>query len=192
MINCGVGAGQRFDRDRSHVLATPQRMRFVYGLFLPTRSLFTDYYFLRGRCQTRGVYQRAGCLLSTRRGVQISQAAVGEIIDAAVSKKAVLLMTLRNDCLIRGDNYIIDAIDLIASYGHQLLADYHVDPRTGRWRHHAAPAEPPLRLTDVRFGPAGPVSHPHRRLRAGEDVLDSHLLDARNLLMARATGPGAC
>ena len=82
-------------------------------------------------------------------------------------------------------DYIIDAVDLIASYGHRLLADYHVNPGTGRWRHHAGPAEPPLRLTDVRFGPAGPVSHPHRRLRAGEDVLDSHLLDARNLLTAR-------
>ena len=92
----------------------------------------------------------------------------------------------------RVGDYIIDAVDLVASDGHQLLADYHVDPRTGRWRHHAGPAEPPLRLTDVRFGPAGPVSHPHRRLRAGEDVLDSHLLDARNLLTARATGPGAC
>ena len=82
-------------------------------------------------------------------------------------------------------DYIIDAVDLIASYGHQLLADYHFNPGTGRWRHHAGPAEPPLRLTDVRFGPAGPVGHPHRRLRAGEDVLDSHLLDARNLLTAR-------
>ncbi len=83
-------------------------------------------------------------------------------------------------------DYIIDAVDLIASYGHQLLTDYHVNPRTGLWRHHTGPAERPLRLTDVRFGPAGPVSHPHRRLRAGEDVLDSQLLDARNLLMARA------
>ena len=82
-------------------------------------------------------------------------------------------------------DYIINAVDLIASYGHRLLADYHVNPGTGRWRHHAGPAEPPLRLTDVRFGPAGPVSHPHRRLRADEDVLDSHLLDARNLLTAR-------
>ena len=79
--------------------------RFVYRLF---RS--------PGRCQTCGVYQRAGCSLSIRestygggiwaapRGVRISQAAVGEIIDATVSKRAVLLMTLRNDCLIRGNN----------------------------------------------------------------------------------------
>jgi len=86
-------------------------------------------------------------------------------------------------------DYIIDAVDLIASYGHRLLADYHFDPRTGRWRHHAGPAEPPLRLTDVRFGPAGRAIHPHRRLRAGEDVLDSHLLHARNLLMSRADLP---
>jgi selenocysteine lyase/cysteine desulfurase len=87
-------------------------------------------------------------------------------------------------------DYLSDAIDLIAGYGHQLLADYHVSPRTGRWRHHAGPAEPPLRLTDVRFGPGGPVGDPHPdpRLRAGQDVLDSHLRDARNLLTSRATG----
>ena len=29
-------------------------------------------------------------------------------------------------------DYIIDAVDLIASYGQQLLADYHVNPGTGR------------------------------------------------------------
>ena len=72
---------------------------------------------------------------------------------------------------------------------HRLLADYRFDPRTGRWRHHAGPAEPPLRLTDVRFGPAGPVIDPRRRLRAGEDVLDSYLLHARKLLMSRADIP---
>jgi len=83
-------------------------------------------------------------------------------------------------------DYIIDAVDLIASYGHRLLADYHFDPRTGLWRHRAGPAEPPLRLTDVRFGPAGPLIDPPQRLRAGEDVLDSHLRQARKLLMSRA------
>ena len=86
-------------------------------------------------------------------------------------------------------DYIINAVDLAASYGHRLLADYRFDPRTGRWRHHAGPAVPPLRLTDVRFGPAGQVIDPRRRLRAGEDVLDSYLLHARKLLMSRADIP---
>ena len=83
-------------------------------------------------------------------------------------------------------DYIIDAVNLVASYGHRLLADYHFDPRTGLWRHHTGPAEPPLRLTDVRFEPAGPLIDPPQRLRADEDVLGSHLRQARKLLMSRA------
>ena len=65
-------------------------------------------------------------------------------------------------------DYLCNAVDLIAAYGHQLLADYHVSPHTGRWRHHTGPAERPLRLTDVRFGPGGPGGpdpHPDPRPR---------------------------
>jgi selenocysteine lyase/cysteine desulfurase len=43
----------------------------------------------------------------------------------------------------RVGDYISHAVDLVASYGHELLADYHVDPRTGLWQHQAGPAGPP-------------------------------------------------
>ena len=87
-------------------------------------------------------------------------------------------------------DYIIDAIDLTASYGHRLLTDYDFDPRTGLWRHHAGQTEAPLRLTDVRFQPARQLVHPFPQPRAGEDVLTTYLLHARKLMMSRTDVSG--
>ncbi|MET7328116.1 aminotransferase class V-fold PLP-dependent enzyme [Nonomuraea sp. NPDC005650] len=77
-------------------------------------------------------------------------------------------------------DYLIDAVDLLATAGHRLLPDYHFDPRTGLWRHRLGPAEPPLHLSDLRFDDLdGP---PAARSRAGEDVLPGYLDQARTLL----------
>jgi hypothetical protein len=84
-------------------------------------------------------------------------------------------------------DYLIDAVDLVATYGHRLLPDYLFDPGTGLWRHRAGPGEPALRLTDVRFDGSG-LAYPHRRERAGEEALAAQLAAARQLLAGRA-GP---
>ncbi|MEV5892479.1 aminotransferase class V-fold PLP-dependent enzyme [Nonomuraea fuscirosea] len=79
-------------------------------------------------------------------------------------------------------DYLIDAVDLIARYGHRLLPDYRFDPVTGLWRHHDGAAEPPLRLSDLRFDSPGP---PAAHARAGEDALPRHLEQARAVLVSR-------
>jgi selenocysteine lyase/cysteine desulfurase len=81
-------------------------------------------------------------------------------------------------------DYLIDAVDLVAAAGHRLLPDYSFDPHTGLWRHRAGPAEPPLRLADVRFGGDG-LAYPAHRERAGEGALESQLDAAKQLLAAR-------
>lgn len=83
-------------------------------------------------------------------------------------------------------DYLIDAVDLVAARGHRLLPDYRFDPHTGQWRHHGGPVDPPLRLTDVRFGADGRLTAgggPHRRL--GEEALAGQLARARETLAAR-------
>lgn len=83
-------------------------------------------------------------------------------------------------------DYLVDAVDLIATHGHRLLPDYRFDAHTGQWRHHNGPTQPPLRLTDVRFGADGRITSPagrHRRL--GEDALAAQLDAARALPAAR-------
>ncbi|MCX5051586.1 MULTISPECIES: hypothetical protein [unclassified Streptomyces] len=67
-------------------------------------------------------------------------------------------------------DYLIAAVDLIATHGHRLLPDFRFDPHTGQWRHHAGATDPPLRLTDVRYSADGRLSAPaprHRRLGGG-------------------------
>jgi selenocysteine lyase/cysteine desulfurase len=86
-------------------------------------------------------------------------------------------------------DYLIDAVDLVATYGHRLLPDYLFDPGTGLWRHRAGPGEPPLRLADVRYDGSGLV-YPHHRERAGEDALAAQLAAARQVLADRGDPAG--
>ncbi|MFC4117647.1 aminotransferase class V-fold PLP-dependent enzyme [Nonomuraea zeae] len=86
-------------------------------------------------------------------------------------------------------DYLIDAVDLIATSGHRLLTDYRFDPATGLWRHRLGAAEPPLRLSGLRYDGSGlrldGTAPPGPRARAGEEVLADYLARARELLAAR-------
>jgi selenocysteine lyase/cysteine desulfurase len=82
-------------------------------------------------------------------------------------------------------DYLIDAVDLLARYGHRLLPDYRFDPHTGRWQHRYGPTEPPLRLRDVGFDAEGRLSWPEHRTQAGESALAGYLDQARALLTGR-------
>ena len=85
-------------------------------------------------------------------------------------------------------DYLIEAVDLLASHGHRLLGDYRFDPRSGHWRHHRAPPDPEPSLTDLLDGAGG--------LRPGagpgpgdtEEVLAAQLRQARMLLAAAPAG----
>ena len=73
-------------------------------------------------------------------------------------------------------------MELIAADGYRLLPAYRFDPRTGLWRHAGGARRPPLRLTDVSYGPDGQMTYPRRRERAGEDAFPGYLRRARALL----------
>jgi selenocysteine lyase/cysteine desulfurase len=84
-------------------------------------------------------------------------------------------------------DYLIDAVDLIAAHGHRLLPDYRFDPHTGQWHHRHGPADPPLRLTGLRYAPDGRLTVPGHSRHAGEDALADQLVQAWLLLDARPT-----
>ncbi|HEU5429403.1 MAG TPA: aminotransferase class V-fold PLP-dependent enzyme [Actinocrinis sp.] len=80
-------------------------------------------------------------------------------------------------------DYLIEAVDLLARYGHRLLPHYGFEVATGLWRHRGEVGHAPLRLTDVRFveGTEG-VEFPDNRMTAGEEVLAEQLERARGIL----------
>ena len=79
-------------------------------------------------------------------------------------------------------DYLIDAVELVADEGQRLLPDYHFDPRSGLWHHHAT-APVPVGLPDLRraiTAPPAPATGP----AAGEDVLADQFAAARRVLAA--------
>lgn len=82
-------------------------------------------------------------------------------------------------------DFIIDAVDEVATNGYRLLPDYRFEPRTGLWHHRRGPGEPPLRLDDVRFDAATGLAYPRPGASAGEEALAGYLEAARALLAAR-------
>ncbi|MGH8835084.1 MAG: aminotransferase class V-fold PLP-dependent enzyme [Actinomycetes bacterium] len=83
-------------------------------------------------------------------------------------------------------DYLIAAVELIASRGHRLLTDYRFDPHTGLWHHRDGPIGPPLSLAHVRYATDGTLTHPSHHTYAGEDALAGYLAEAQRLLAARA------
>ena len=83
-------------------------------------------------------------------------------------------------------DYIVAAVDLVASCGASLLADYRFDPASGLWHHRAGPVEPPLRLNDLRYNlETGELEIPvldHER--APESDLARYLAEARRRFSA--------
>jgi selenocysteine lyase/cysteine desulfurase len=73
--------------------------------------------------------------------------------------------------------YIIDAVDLVATHGWKLLPLYNFDPSTAVWRHRDGLPRPPASLRAVIFGtstpPPGsiPLSGLIRQLKDAEELL---------------------
>jgi selenocysteine lyase/cysteine desulfurase len=78
-------------------------------------------------------------------------------------------------------DYLVDAVDLLARYGHRLLTDYRFDPHSGLWHHRSGPAEPAFRLTAGLFD----AGRPPRR-HVGEEALADYLREAQELFDSRA------
>jgi selenocysteine lyase/cysteine desulfurase len=77
--------------------------------------------------------------------------------------------------------FILDAVDLVATDGWRLLPEYGFDPVTGLWRHRAGTAEPPLTLRDVRYE-EGTMRYAAHRHRAPDSALPGYIEDARRIV----------
>jgi len=78
-------------------------------------------------------------------------------------------------------DFLVAAVDLVASLGWRLLPSYDFDPTTGLWTHRDTPRRAALRLNDVRFQD-GHLSYRSARLREPEWALQGYLATARQIL----------
>jgi hypothetical protein len=76
--------------------------------------------------------------------------------------------------------FILSAVELIASDGWRLLPQYAFDPATGMWRHAGPAVEPPLSLGDVHYE-GGRMTYTAHRHREPESRLPAYLAEARDL-----------
>ena len=77
--------------------------------------------------------------------------------------------------------FILDAVDLVATDGWRALADYAFEPATGLWRHRDGTPEPPLSLRDIRYD-EGAMTWPSHRHHEPESRLAGYLDEARAIL----------
>ena len=87
-------------------------------------------------------------------------------------------------------DYIVRAVDLVATDGWRLLPWYRFEPTSGLWRHRAGDAEPPVSLFDVDYA-SGTMVHPDHRHRAPSHALAAQIEAARRLLAEPPPAPMA-
>jgi selenocysteine lyase/cysteine desulfurase len=82
--------------------------------------------------------------------------------------------------------FILEAVDLVASIGWRLLPDYRFEPATAQWQHRRHGHEPRLRLGDLSYV-NGKLEYRSAHAREPEWVLDGYLAEARAILERGAT-----
>jgi selenocysteine lyase/cysteine desulfurase len=88
-------------------------------------------------------------------------------------------------------DYIVEAVQLVATYGSLLLPEYRFDPYSGLWRHRSGLVEPPLRLSQLSYDAGGRLRFPSRHERAPESALVEYLAEARELFTKLSEQPVA-
>jgi len=87
-------------------------------------------------------------------------------------------------------DFVLDAVDLVATEGWRLLPWYRFDPASAMWRHADGLGEPPLGLSDVRFEDGG-IAFPYRRQTEPESRLAEYVEEARTILSGLPSAPAA-
>ena len=82
-------------------------------------------------------------------------------------------------------NYLVAAIDLVATHGWKLLPLYRFNPRTAMWSHMDGPPKPALSLADIQYT-NGELEIATPQTEASDAVLEQYLERGRELLLNAA------
>jgi selenocysteine lyase/cysteine desulfurase len=81
--------------------------------------------------------------------------------------------------------YILEAVDMIATHGWRLMPDYHFSPNSGLWRHRRFSREAVMRLSDVSYR-TGRMQFRTRVATEPEWALKDYLEEARRVFSTGA------
>lgn len=153
--------------------------RYLHHNFVVT--LLNDLFGIqcRGGCSCAGPYGHRLLGIDLERSHRFEREIVAGCEGIKPGWVRVSFNYFLSDAVFR---YLVEAVDLVATYGARLLPDYRFNPHTGLWRHHGGLVEPPLRLRQVGYGADGHPHWPSRHERAGEEALAEHLAEARALV----------
>jgi len=84
-------------------------------------------------------------------------------------------------------DYIVKAVDFVATHGYKLLPQYCFDARTGQWWHRSGKPEPPVCLERISYA-AGEMSYPKRHQTAPESALMGYLEAAPGIVAGALAG----
>ncbi|HBQ12152.1 MAG TPA: aminotransferase [Myxococcales bacterium] len=138
-----------------------------------------------------GIQARAGCSCAGPYGhrllgidLQTSKAFEREIVEGCEGIKPGWVRVNFNYFLSDPVfEFLLEAVNLVASEGWKLLPHYRFEPATGLWHHRAGRPDPAMRLTDLTYR-SGKLEYRSRHATEPEWVLASYLEDARRILDA--------
>jgi len=133
----------------------------------------------RGGCSCAGPYGHRLLCITPRRSAALRAQAARGFLGIKPGWARVTFPYFMSETVV---DYVLEAVELVAAYGHRLLGDYVFDPRSGHWRHRDAPVGADPDLADLLSGPAPPPP------RLGEDALAGQLEQARSVLQSRSDG----
>src|SRR5215207_5287746 len=100
----------------------------------------------RGGCSCAGPYGHRLLCITPRRSAALRAQVARGYLGIRPGWARVTFAYFMSEAVV---DYLVEAVDLVASYGHRLLGDYVFDPRTGHWRNRQAPADPVPALPDL-------------------------------------------
>jgi selenocysteine lyase/cysteine desulfurase len=143
-------------------------------------SLLNDLFGIqsRGGCSCAGPYGHRLLGIDLERSHRFEQEIVAGCEGIKPGWVRVSFNYFLSEAVFR---YLVQAVDLVATYGARLLPDYRFDPYTGLWRHRDGLVEPPVRLSQVGYDADGRLRWPARSETADEEALAGYLGYARDL-----------
>ncbi len=77
-------------------------------------------------------------------------------------------------------DYVVKAVDLVATHGAKLLPFYRLEPNTGIWRHRSGASPVPMTLHDIDYS-SGCMEYPQHDEYAPAESLNHYLEEAQRI-----------